>query len=124
MFNTIEAPLSQLHTWYTECSKAQEDAHLCHRVNPSSHSQFFTEFSIFASTVFLPYHLARYVDYYTRTGQAQGTMEDYRENMAKSITGKFSGIFQVGCSLLRIHVGRSDNLPSSLWNSERPETRV
>ena len=90
-FNAMAAPLTQLQSWYTTCTKEQQELHLCHGNDDSNHAQFFVDFSIFASTQFLPYYLTDYLQYYTLNGVDPKTMEDARNDLAKQITNDFAG---------------------------------
>ena len=97
-FTAMSAHLTQLQSWYTTCTKEQEELHLCHENDISNHAQFFSDFSVFVSTQFLPYYLTEYLQYYTLNGVDPKTMEDARNDLAKAITKDFSGkggIYQV-----------------------------
>lgn len=91
LFREMWSPLIQLKAWYTTCTAKQLELNLCHVNDISNHAQFFVDFSVFASTQFLPYHLTGYLQFYTFNGVDNTTMQEARSDISKKITEYFAG---------------------------------
>ena len=119
-FTAMWSPLNQLKSWYTLCTAKQKEIHLCHENDMSNHAQFFVDFSVFASTQFLPYHLTEYLQFYTLHGVDNNTMKEAREHISKTMTKDFAGtngLYQVGTFLLHSWLDHILEEPSPLMQS-------